>query len=65
MRTTLNLDEKLLAEAMEATGAPSKTATVTLGLKALIAQAARRRLAALRGQIPGAKAPRRRRVESR
>jgi Arc/MetJ family transcription regulator len=64
MRTTLEIDAELLAEAMRVTGAPTKTATVRQGLQALLAQAARRRLAALRGRIPQATAPRRRRPPS-
>ena len=61
MRTTLDLDEKLLNEAMQASGATTKTAAVTLGLKALVAEAARRRLADLHGRLPLAEAPSRRR----
>jgi Arc/MetJ family transcription regulator len=61
MRTTLDLDEELLEAAARATGAPTKTALIELGLRALIEQAARRRLAERRGTIPKAGAPRRRR----
>ncbi len=61
MRTTLDIDAELLDEAMRLTGAPTKTAAVHLGLKALVDEAARRRLAALEGRIPEATAPRRRR----
>jgi Arc/MetJ family transcription regulator len=61
MRTTLDLDETLLDEAARATGAPTKTALIEMGLRALIEQAARRRLAGRRGTIPRAKAPPRRR----
>lgn len=61
MRTTLDLNAELLAEAMEATGAPTKTAAVHLGLEALVQAAARKRLAALAGRIPEAQAPARRR----
>jgi len=61
MRTTLDLDESLLEEAQRATGAPTRTALVEMGLRALVEQAARRRLAALGGRIPEAKAPPRRR----
>ncbi|MBM4321003.1 MAG: hypothetical protein FJ125_13890 [Deltaproteobacteria bacterium] len=46
MRTTLDLADDLLDEAMRVTGAPTKTAAVEMGLRALIEQAARRRLAA-------------------
>jgi Arc/MetJ family transcription regulator len=61
MRTTLDLDEELLSQAMRASGAATKTAAVEMGLRALVEQGARRRLAALRGRIPEARAPRRRR----
>ncbi len=64
MRTTLDLDPDLLDEAMAAAGTPTKTATVHLGLKALIDGAARRRLARLRGTVPQAAAPPRRRPAS-
>jgi Arc/MetJ family transcription regulator len=62
MRTTLDIDAELLEEAIRATDAPSKTVAVRLGLEALVDQAARRRLKALRGKIPTAKAPPRRRA---
>ena len=61
MRTTLNLDEDLVEEAMAVTGARSKTVVVHLGLRALVEAAARHRLAALAGKIPDVRAPRRRR----
>lgn len=62
MRTTLDLDPALLAEAQRVSGAATKTATVKLGLEALIQRAAQRRLAQLHGTIPAAKAPPRRRT---
>lgn len=52
MRTTLILDEDLLARAREATGIREKTALVRAGLEALIAREAARRLAALGGTQP-------------
>jgi Arc/MetJ family transcription regulator len=52
MRTTLEIDPDLLEEAVRVTGAPSKSVAVRLGLKALVDEAARRRLAALRGTMP-------------
>jgi Arc/MetJ family transcription regulator len=61
MRTTLDIDRRLLEEAMRVSGAATKTAAVQRGLEALVAEAARRRLAALRGKIPEATAPPRRR----
>jgi len=61
MRTTLEIDSDLLEEAVRVTGAPTKSVAVRLGLKALIDEAARRRLAALRGKVPEVEvAPRRR-----
>ena len=47
MRTTLNLDNDLVAKAMNATHAPTKTAAIEMGLRELLAKAARERLAAL------------------
>jgi Arc/MetJ family transcription regulator len=64
MRTTLDIDAELLAEAMKATGVPTKTEAVRLGLESLIAAAARRRLTALYGRIPDAAAAPRRRLPS-
>lgn len=61
MRTTLDIDGALLDEAMRVTGAPTKTAAVRLGLEALIDEAARRRLVALRGGLAEIVAPPRRR----
>lgn len=63
MRTTLDLDEELLREAMKVTQAPTKTAVVHAGLEALVESAARKRLANLYGRIPEAEAAPRRQVE--
>jgi Arc/MetJ family transcription regulator len=49
MRTTLNIDADLLAEAGKLTGIDEKTALVRMGLKALIEKASARRLAVLAG----------------
>ena len=65
MRTTLNIDDDLVARAMSATHAPTKTAAVELGLRELLAKAAREQLAALYGSDPVAKVPARRRVDRR
>lgn len=65
MRTTLDIDESLLAKAMRETGAATKTEAVRLGLESLVAAAARRRLAALHGKLPDAVAPPRRRLTAR
>jgi Arc/MetJ family transcription regulator len=61
MRTTLNVDERLLAEAQRASGVSGKTAVIELGLRKLVEEGARRRLAALGGRVAAARAPRRRR----
>jgi Arc/MetJ family transcription regulator len=61
MRTTLNLDDDLVERARRLTGIEEKTALVNAGLKELIARESARRLAALRGTMPGLKPiPRRR-----
>ncbi|MEO8358827.1 MAG: type II toxin-antitoxin system VapB family antitoxin [Vicinamibacteria bacterium] len=61
MRTTLDLDPDLLSQAMRETRAKSKTAVVQMGLEALLAVEARKRLKALFGEIPNLKkVPRRR-----
>jgi Arc/MetJ family transcription regulator len=49
MRTTLNIEDELLAKAAELTGIKEKTALVKLGLEALIARESAKRLAALGG----------------
>ena len=49
MRTTLNIEDELLARAAELTGIREKTALVKLGLEALIARESAQRLAALGG----------------
>ena len=61
MRTTLNIDEKLIAQAKELTGIQEKTALVRLGLESLIARESARRLARLGGAEKDARPiPRRR-----
>jgi Arc/MetJ family transcription regulator len=61
MRTTLILDEDLLARARQLSGLAEKTAVVHAGLEALIARESARRLAALGGAAPKLKSiPRRR-----
>jgi Arc/MetJ family transcription regulator len=61
MRTTLNIDDDLLERASQLTGVTEKTALVRQGLELLIQRAAAKRLAALGGSDPTAKAPPRRR----
>jgi Arc/MetJ family transcription regulator len=65
MKTTLNIDDKLLAEARRLTRIEEKTALVHAGLEALIARASARRLAALGGSDPTASPPPRRRSKAR
>ena len=63
MRTTLAIDDDLLAKAQEYTGLQEKSALVREALKALVQREAARRLARLGGTIPDAKAPPRRRTK--
>jgi len=49
MRTTLNIEDELLAKAAQLTGIKEKTSLVRLGLEALIARESAKRLAALGG----------------
>jgi Arc/MetJ family transcription regulator len=61
MRTTINIDEELLAEAQRATGVNERTALIHAGLEALIARESARRLARLGGSEPRlGRVPRRR-----
>ena len=61
MRTTLNIDDKMIEKASRLTGITEKTALVRLGLEALIARESSKRLARLGGTEKGLKAvPRRR-----
>ncbi len=49
MRTTLNLEDKLIYKASKLTGIKEKTSLVKLGLEALIARESSKRLARLGG----------------
>ena len=49
MRTTLNIEDKILEKASQLTGVKEKTSLVRLGLEALIARESSRRLAKLGG----------------
>lgn len=49
MRTTLNVEDKLIKKASELTGIKEKTSLVRLGLEALIARESSKRLAKLGG----------------
>ena len=52
MRTTVNLDTDLLAEASRLTGMTERTALLHAGLRALIERESARRLARLGGTQP-------------
>lgn len=52
MRTTLNIEDKLLVKAQRVSGLKEKTALVREGLKALIERESARRLARLGGTEP-------------
>jgi len=60
MRTTIALDDELVAKAQAYTGPLRKSALVREALKALIERESARRLARLGGSEPALKAPRRR-----
>ncbi len=62
MRTTLVLDDDLLAKAEEYTGIKEKSALIREALKALVEREASRRLARLGGTEPDLVAPPRRRL---
>lgn len=64
MRTTINLDDELLAEAQRITGVTGRTALIHAGLRALIERESARRLARLGGSEPQLKPVPRRRAES-
>lgn len=66
MRTTLNIQDELLAEAGKLAGTGEKTALVRMGLEALIEREAARRLARMGGAMPRLKlAPRSRTAAGR
>ena len=63
MRTTVNIDDELLAKATKLAGTLDRTAILSEGLKAFIERESARRLARLGGTQPQLKpAPRRRQV---
>ena len=62
MKTTLNIDDKLLSRASELTGVRAKTTLVRLGLESLIALESGRRLARLGGTDKKLRLPPRRRT---
>ena len=65
MRTTIALDDELVAKAQAFTGLKEKSALVREALKALIEREGARRLASLGGSQPGLRPIRRRRPKSR
>ena len=64
MKTTLNIDDKILKKASKLTGITEKTSLVRLGLEALIARESARRLAELGGTEKGLRQIPRRRIAS-
>jgi Arc/MetJ family transcription regulator len=65
MRTTIALDDELLAKAQDFTGVREKSTLIREALKALIERESARRLAALGGSEPGLVAAPRRRARPR
>lgn len=63
MRTTVTLDEELLAKAAEITGRTEKSALLRMGLEALVERESARRLSMLGGSDRAAKAGPRSREE--
>ena len=65
MRTTLNIDEKLVQTASKLTGITEKTALVRAGLEALISRENAKRLAELGGTEKSLRTIPRRRVTAK
>ncbi len=63
MRTTVTLDDDLLAKAQAYTGLKEKSAVIEAALKALVERESARRLARLGGTEPDLTAPPRRRQD--
>ena len=61
MRTTITLDDELLAKAGEAMGTTERSALLHEGLRLIVQREAARRLILLGGSMPDAKAAPRRR----
>ena len=64
MRTTVNLDDELLAKAELVSGIRERAALVNEGIRALIERESARRLARLGGSQPQLEPVRRRQTES-
>lgn len=65
MRTTVTIDDELLARAADLTGITERTSLLREGLQTLIRVEAAKRLAAMGGSDPAAQVPRRDRGTSR
>jgi Arc/MetJ family transcription regulator len=65
MRTTVALDDDLIAKAQKLTGVQEKAPLLREALKALIARESAKRLARLGGSEPNASTPPRRRPKAR
>ena len=65
MRTTITLDDHLIAEASEATGVKERSQLIHDGLRALIARENARAIIALGGTDPNAWVPKRRRPRAK
>ena len=63
MRTTINIDDELLAKAVKLMGPMDRTTLLSESLKALIERESAKRLARMGGTEPELKAPPRRRSE--
>ena len=63
MRTTINIDDELLAKAIKLMGPMDRTTVLSESLKALIERESAKRLARMGGTEPELKAPPRRRSE--
>ena len=63
MRTTIDLDDELLADALEAFPNRTKTDVLELGLQSLLRRLAAHEIVQLQGAAPEARAPRRRRAQ--
>lgn len=61
MRTTVTIDDKLMADAAEFSGLSEKSAIINRALRMMIEWEASRRLAAMGGTMPDLELPRRRR----
>jgi len=51
MRTNIEIDDRLMRQAMRSSGAPSKKATVEAGLRLLVETAAQGSIRRLRGKV--------------